>query len=112
MNQIEKVMQQNTANAEQSASAGEELSAQAEELTHMAAILMGIVGGNGRDMTMRGFRGLTGDRKPARLIEAAGSSGSLAGRRLLHSLPLKTKETTETQRKLLMSGTEGKDIYD
>ena len=46
VNQMDKVTQSNAANAEESASASEELSAQARELKDMVQVLVGIVGGN------------------------------------------------------------------
>ena len=44
--EMDKVVQQNAANAEESASASEELSSQAQELNAMVAQLVGIVSGN------------------------------------------------------------------
>ncbi|HBA84723.1 MAG TPA: methyl-accepting chemotaxis protein, partial [Verrucomicrobia bacterium] len=45
--EMDKVVQQNAANAEESASASEELSSQAQKLNVMVAQLMAIVGGAG-----------------------------------------------------------------
>jgi methyl-accepting chemotaxis protein len=44
--QMDKVTQQNAANAEESASASEELSAQAEQMNSIVAELVNLVGGN------------------------------------------------------------------
>ena len=53
--EMDKVTQSNAANAEESASASEELSAQARELNDMVSVLVGIVdGGNGNGMAKRG----------------------------------------------------------
>jgi methyl-accepting chemotaxis protein len=46
--QMDKVTQQNAANAEESASASEELSSQAESMNDVVAELVGLVGGAGR----------------------------------------------------------------
>ncbi len=46
VSEMDKVVQQNAANAEESASASEELSSQAQELNAMVADLMAIVGGS------------------------------------------------------------------
>jgi len=49
MAQMDKVTQQNAANAEESASASEELSAQAEQMNEIVDQLAALVGGTGRD---------------------------------------------------------------
>ncbi len=56
MAQMDKVTQQNAANAEESASASEELSAQAEQMNEVVGQLSALVGGAGRD---------TGAKQPA-----------------------------------------------
>lgn len=48
---MDKVVQQNAANAEESASASEELRAQAEEMTVMVGNLTALVGGSSKDKT-------------------------------------------------------------
>jgi methyl-accepting chemotaxis protein len=63
VSEMDKVVQQNAANAEESASASEELSSQAQELNAMVESLMAIVGGeNGR-------QAVTGNRQFA--VQAA-----------------------------------------
>jgi methyl-accepting chemotaxis protein len=47
--EMDKVVQNNAANAEESASASEELSSQAQELNAMVSQLVTIVGGSGQD---------------------------------------------------------------
>jgi hypothetical protein len=51
MAQMDKVTQQNAANAEESASASEELSAQAEQMNQIVAQLSVLVGGSGPGRT-------------------------------------------------------------
>ncbi len=51
--EMDKVVQQNAANAEESASASEELSSQAQELKNMVEDLMEMVGGGTRQMGQR-----------------------------------------------------------
>jgi methyl-accepting chemotaxis protein len=46
---MDKVVQQNAANAEESAAASEELNAQAEQMKAYVADLVAVIGGNGRD---------------------------------------------------------------
>ncbi len=53
MTQMDKVTQQNAANAEESASASEELTAQAEQLTEVVEELVKLVGGGGREKQAR-----------------------------------------------------------
>ncbi|NQU74491.1 MAG: chemotaxis protein, partial [Candidatus Omnitrophica bacterium] len=45
--EMDKVVQQNAANAEESASASEEMNAQAEQMKGFVAELMALVGGSG-----------------------------------------------------------------
>jgi methyl-accepting chemotaxis protein len=51
--EMDKVVQQNAANAEESASASEEMTAQAEQMKGMVNELTTLVGGSGRKMDSR-----------------------------------------------------------
>jgi methyl-accepting chemotaxis protein len=62
---MDKVTQQNAANAEESASASEELSSQAESMNEIVAELTALVGGSTRRLS--GTSGTTGrQRRPQR----------------------------------------------
>lgn len=54
--ELDKVTQQNAANAEESASASEEMNAQAEQIRGFALELEAVVGGDGRRKAMTGHR--------------------------------------------------------
>jgi methyl-accepting chemotaxis protein len=53
--EMDKVVQQNAANAEESASASEEMNAQAEQMKSMVAELAAMVGGNSQDISLRRY---------------------------------------------------------
>ena len=53
--EMDKVTQQNAANAEESASASEELSAQAEQMMGIVGELSALVGGNGNKVGSREY---------------------------------------------------------
>ena len=72
MSQMDKVTQQNAANAEESASASEELNAQAESMLEVVGDLVRLVGGAGAELARRQTRSAptapkTAAQKPARL---------------------------------------------
>ena len=71
--EMDKVTQQNAANAEESASAAEEMSAQAETMKGMVDELVGIVGnsGNARKAGSRGERQAPRSAKPHKAIATA-----------------------------------------
>ena len=73
---MDKVTQQNAANAEESASAAEELSAQAEDLNKMVADLVAIVGSAGKGHEGRGEEKI---RVQGRLEEKGGQTGGRSG---------------------------------
>ncbi len=54
MTEMDKVIQQNAANAEESASASEELNAQAEQMKSMVSELVAMVGGSAQNEKKRG----------------------------------------------------------
>ena len=62
VNEVDRVTQQNAANAEESASASEEMNAQAEQMKIMVGDLMAIVGGS---------KGTMGASRPSSLIKAS-----------------------------------------
>ena len=72
---MDKVVQQNAANAEESASASEELSSQAQELSAMVLELTAIVDGAGVNKTSS-MNQPSEDRKPA-----AGSDGKTTAKK-------------------------------
>ena len=63
MAQMDKVTQQNAANAEESASASEELSAQAEQMNGIVGELMAMVGGINRSKSIGSASRATKSRK-------------------------------------------------
>jgi methyl-accepting chemotaxis protein len=69
--QMDKLTQSNAANAEESASASEELSAQANELNDMVNVLIGIVAGSSESAGRTGRRAPAGAAKPLRAEAAA-----------------------------------------
>jgi methyl-accepting chemotaxis protein len=69
--EMDKVTQQNAANAEESASASEELSAQAEQMQGMVAELVAMVGGSATARSPRGDHALKGAKKPRKAISMA-----------------------------------------
>jgi methyl-accepting chemotaxis protein len=72
--QMDKITQTNAANAEESASAGSELSSQAEDLSRMIEALVGIVGGTAPDLELSEIEYFEEQPGPADL------SGMTAGR--------------------------------
>ena len=70
VNDMDKVTQQNAANAEESASASEQMSAQAQELKNFVANLLDIVGRNSKKSNGKGFfshkRALDRDKRAER----------------------------------------------
>jgi hypothetical protein len=68
--QMDKVTQQNAANAEESASASEELSAQAESRKEVVRQLMALVGGTGTKAARSGIR-----QRPSRALRPGRSTG-------------------------------------
>ncbi len=75
ISQMDKVTQSNAANAEESASASEELSAQAKELNEMVAAVVAIVGGsNARVTDDRAGTGVKTSQHPARHDTSAGAT--------------------------------------
>ncbi len=71
VSEMDKVVQQNAANAEESASASEELSSQAQELNAMVADLTSIVTGSAHSVsTGRTGAQLGAGRQPARAVNA------------------------------------------
>ena len=80
VNQMDKVTQQNAANAEESASASEELSAQAEQMNLIVAELVAMVGGSTSRGQLRATTGITkksfGKSDHAFHQIAGGNSGS------------------------------------
>ncbi len=83
VSQMDKVTQTNAANAEESASASEELTAQAKELTEAVRILKGIVMGG--EAPPPGEHGLT--RRLAPLPEGEDDFGVKAPRRAIDEMP-------------------------
>jgi len=65
VNQMDKVTQQNAANAEESASASEELSAQAEQMNGVVGDLTALVGGAAADMRAKTMTSAGGLRQHA-----------------------------------------------
>lgn len=66
VSEMDKVVQMNAANAEETASASEELSAQAVELNHMVAGLQAIIEGEKEDDDNNDRRRLLADRKESK----------------------------------------------
>jgi methyl-accepting chemotaxis protein len=80
--EMDKVTQQNAANAEESASASEELSAQAEQMQGMVAELMAVVGGSakaGKAHAPIGHHSPQSTKKPHKAFAAAISKLKKAG---------------------------------
>jgi methyl-accepting chemotaxis protein len=80
VSQMDKVTQSNAANAEESASASEELSAQAMELNQFVSTLAEIVGGENAAATNGAGRSAERKKAPARKPAPAGRQLALAGR--------------------------------
>ncbi len=74
--EMDKVVQQNAANAEESASASEELSSQAQELNAMVAQLVSIVSGSKGTAAPVGHKASQGER---RMIRGTGSDNPAHG---------------------------------
>ena len=86
MSQMDQVTQSNAANAEESASASEELSAQAEEMRRMVLELQALVGGRGGDRCSAADSGLSQDTaRPQPYRYAANPAGEPAERRSARS---------------------------
>lgn len=75
VNEMDRVIQENAANAEESASAAEELTAQAEQMKSMAETLMAMVGGKANKSGGMRYGDATGMIAPKR---AAGTEKSLS----------------------------------
>ena len=85
--EMDKVVQQNAANAEESASASEELSSQAQELHAMVADLLALVGGS----TVAHAPGAASSSRPAsRLAAAPARRGGGAGKAPVRQLAAKS----------------------
>jgi len=56
---MDKITQQNAANAEESASASEEMNAQAEQMKRVVGELIALVGGNAKEVERREYVGGT-----------------------------------------------------
>jgi len=82
--QMDKVTQSDAANAEELASASEELSAQARELNDMVGVLVTIVGGSEAAGNGRGPAGRTREHKPLR-SEVHHAGVGVAGERALQA---------------------------
>ncbi|MHC5061650.1 MAG: methyl-accepting chemotaxis protein [Planctomycetota bacterium] len=76
VNQMDKVTQQNAANAEESASASEELSAQAEQMNQIVGELVTLVGGSAAQTTGNSWRGKRSKSKKSSIENKLGSSHS------------------------------------
>jgi methyl-accepting chemotaxis protein len=79
---MDKLTQQNAANAEESASASEELSAQAEQMQGMVGELVAVVGGSAaadRADSGKGHHARTGAKGTHKAISAAMSKLKKAG---------------------------------
>jgi len=86
--EMDKVVQQNAANAEESASASEEMTGQAQQMNGFVQELVDLVGGN-VDGAQTGGSGIKSDRKPAlsRKRIAMPASGNRTNRRQKSSSP-------------------------
>ncbi len=77
--QMDKVTQQNAANAEESASASEQLTAQAESMRDVAARLVNLVDGEGHGMAATGARHTVARREIARPVAVIARPGRSSG---------------------------------
>ena len=79
--ELDKVTQQNAANAEESASAAEEMSAQAETMQGMVGELVAMVGGSGKMAAAKGTsaKQTAGGNRKHSLVAAAQNVNGLAG---------------------------------
>jgi methyl-accepting chemotaxis protein len=80
---MDKVVQQNAANAEESASASEELNAQAEQMTGIVKELAALVGGNGKGIRSQG----SGVRGQGSGVRDQGSMHERAGKKIGAGVP-------------------------
>jgi methyl-accepting chemotaxis protein len=94
VSEMDKVVQQNAANAEESASASEELSSQAQELNAMVEELIGIVGGAGHNGGARGHLKTASRAAPKQLAAAPAS----------HGFTLKNRVQTMAEHQAAMAG--------